>query len=344
MGEKRFSQKEVVNIELNRLVSFCDYPSEAFEKGKRFKDMARDVGERGVIQPIIVRSIKNNKYEILDGHYRVAAVKKFNRVTIPAFILENLDDEEAFNYVSDTNPVGLLKKYGIDIYDKNYKKSDEYKELENARVYVEDDYGMFLDEYIERMLLTDEERQDYFESIYDLGNSYTLSEAECEYNAIAYEIVQRLINGEEQGGIVEVEKQNRYLGDTIMKELEKRVQEEEQQEKTAIVVRQIKDYDRQLSKYLNIDMDLFNYDVIQNRRDRAKLYYYFYKIRHKEFKKFNILELLRKPSIENIDNSFWGYKTSNGEITRALKREIVKELTMELRCKIEKVVRDIVEV
>lgn len=343
MEEKIFLQEETSNIDINKLVSFCDYPFDAFEKGKQFEDMVGDVLERGIVQPIIVRSLENNKYEILDGHYRVATAKKLNWGTIPAFIFENLDDEEAFNYVSDIHPVGLLKKHGIDIYDKNYKKSDAYKELENARVVLKDDYGIFLDEYIECFLLTDEERQGYFESIYDLGNSYTLSEAECEYNIIANEIVQKLILGEKQENMFEIESQNRCSKDIRMEKVEIRFWKEEEKENTTVVVRQIKDYNRQLRKYLNIDMDLFDYNIIQNKRDRAKLYYYLYKIKHKEFKKFNILELLRKPSMENIDNSFWGYNTNNGKTMGMLKRKIVREVAIDIRRKIEETVRGIVD-
>lgn len=330
MDEERFSQEKAVNIELNKLVSFCDYSFEAFEKGKRFEDMLRDVLVKGMEYPIIVRCLDKSKYEILDGHYRVAAAKKLDWITVPAIVLGDLGDEEAFEYVSSFNPVGLLKKYGIDIYNKNYKRTDEYREFENS-VYTSKQF--FLDQYIERMLLTDVEVQKYYESIYDLGNSYILSEAECEYAAIANEIVQ----------VLDAEEGSDSTKDTGMEAWEKNAQEEDKRERIVTVVRQLKDYDRQLEKYLNMDMNLFDYSIIKNKQDRAKLYFYFYKIKHKEFKEIDIMQLLSKPSMENVDCSFFGYETKNGKVIGALKHAVAMELSIDLAEDIRRVVRRVVD-
>lgn len=334
MEKKGVLQEEIVKIEIEKLVPFSDYPFDAFEKGKRFEDMVRDVSANGMEQPIIVRCLGNSKYEILDGHYRVAAAKKLDWITVPALVLGDLDDEEAFEYVSNTNPVGLLKKFGIDIYDKNYKKTDEYRELENSRITVGDTSELFfLDQNIEKMLLTDVEVQKYYESIYDLGNRHILSEAECEYTAIANEIVQ----------VLEIEENLDSTKDTEMDAWEKKAQEDDKRERIITVVRQLKDYDRQFEKYLNIDMSLFDYGILENKQDRAKLYYYFYKIKHKEFKKIKIMELLSKPSMENVDHSFFGYETKNGKVIGALKHAVTMELSMDLAKEIERVVRGIVD-
>lgn len=334
MGTKRVLREEIVKIEIDVLVPFFDYPFDSFEKGKRFEDMVSDISVNGMERPIIVRCLGNMKYEILDGHYRVAAAKKLDWITVPALVLGELDDEEAFEYVSNINPVGLLKKYGIDIYNKNYKKTDEYRELENSRIVVEDTLKQFfLDQYIEKMLLTDVEVQKYYESIYDLGNSYILCEAECEYVAIANEIVQ----------VLDAEKGSDSTKDTGMEAWERNAQEENKRERIVTVVRQLKDYDRQLEKYLNMDMKLFDYSIIKNKQDRAKLYFYFYKIKHKEFKEIDIMQFLSKPSMENVDHSFFGYETKNGKVLRALKHAVAMELSIDLAEEIRRVVRGVVD-
>ena len=42
----------------------------------------------------------------------------------------------------------------------------------------------------------------------------------------------------------------------------------------------------------------------------------------------DVLQLLSKPSMENTDNLFWGWETSNGEIIRHIKTSIEEELSL----------------
>ena len=70
-----------------------------------------------------MRPADDGSYEILNGHYRVAAAKKLGWEAVPAIVLPVLSDEETLEYLSDTSPVGLLKKYNIDIYRDDYRKS-----------------------------------------------------------------------------------------------------------------------------------------------------------------------------------------------------------------------------
>lgn len=174
-------------IELNKLVPFSNYPLELFQ-GYRLIEMADLLRKAHICDPILVRPIENDRYEILNGHYRVAAAKKLGLETIPVQILEGLSDKEALEYVSETNPVGLLKKCNVDIFSENYKGTDAYKKVRKSRIYIDGSYTVALDEYIEKFLLTKGKVCQLYKSIYDMGNPYTLSEDQCTDEAVAREI------------------------------------------------------------------------------------------------------------------------------------------------------------
>lgn len=80
-----------------------------------------------------------------------------------------------------------------------------------------------------------------------------------------------------------------------------------------------------LKKYLGIDID-----TIKDSSIKFRLLYLitFVEIKYNIY----ITELLKKPSLENVDNSFVGMKTHNGEILAELKREIEKAIKPEYVC------------
>jgi len=91
------SHEDQVEIELEKLVPFGHYPFSWFQ-GQRLEEMVDEISEhdpidiidghlvRGsltgirIISPIIVRHTTDDQYEILDGHYRVAAARKLKRI------------------------------------------------------------------------------------------------------------------------------------------------------------------------------------------------------------------------------------------------------------------------
>lgn len=58
-------------------------------------ELAQSIKENGLIQPIIVRAIANEKYEIIAGERRYRAFKKLAKATIPAIVLNKSADESA---------------------------------------------------------------------------------------------------------------------------------------------------------------------------------------------------------------------------------------------------------
>ena len=329
--------KNQIEVGIDSLIPFDHYPLKQFE-GRRLEEMIADIGSAQICDPIIVRPADDGKYEILNGHYRVAAAKKLKVAKVPAVILTGLSDEEALEYLSDTNPVGLLKKYSIDIYSDDYRKSDGYERIKDARIFVDDDFSMALDEYIERFLLADHIRFDLYESIYSMGNPYELNEEECIDEAVASESIfsdrkySELITQLKSKGCGEKEKE-RMIKNLI---------EDKITDLVNTYARKESGYIQQIKKYLGIDLDSFDYTSLQNMRERAKILFFIYKLKNEYFCDVNVLQLLSKPSMENIDNSFLGWEPTNGEHIKFIKHEIEKEISPTIKHRVKAAISSVV--
>ena len=84
---------EVVQLYLDDIIPNRFQPREIFDE-RALKELAVSIKEHGVIQPIIVRSVANGKYEIIAGERRYKASALAGLTKIPA-IVRNLDDKES---------------------------------------------------------------------------------------------------------------------------------------------------------------------------------------------------------------------------------------------------------
>jgi ParB family chromosome partitioning protein len=82
----------VMDLKLDSIVPNKNQPRSRF-KDNTLDELAESIREFGVLQPIIVRkSGDEEKYEIIAGERRCRATKKNGLETIPALIIENVDD------------------------------------------------------------------------------------------------------------------------------------------------------------------------------------------------------------------------------------------------------------
>lgn len=119
-----------------------DQPRKTFND-KELNDLVESVKERGVLQPIILRSVRNKPYlyEIVAGERRFRAAKIANLTEIPALV-KTLDDKNAAEISlienvqrENLNPIeeaegyqNLMQKYGYELEDvsKFIGKSESY--------------------------------------------------------------------------------------------------------------------------------------------------------------------------------------------------------------------------
>jgi ParB family chromosome partitioning protein len=105
-------EQRIEEIEIDNIAEFSDHPFHLYE-GKRLEDMVESIKKNGILNPVIVRSTSPGKYEMLAGHNRMNAGRLAGLDKIPAFIKEDLSDEDAYIYVIETN---LMQRSFSDLY------------------------------------------------------------------------------------------------------------------------------------------------------------------------------------------------------------------------------------
>ena len=79
-------------IDINIISANPHQPRTNFSKSE-LKELAKSISEYGVIQPITVRKIKENKYQIISGERRFRACKLASINKIPVYIKETEDNK-----------------------------------------------------------------------------------------------------------------------------------------------------------------------------------------------------------------------------------------------------------
>lgn len=93
--------EKVVDINLSDLKTFKNHPFKVIDN-EELNEMATSIQENGVLVPIIVRPIDDNKYEIISGHRRKRASQLAGKEKIPC-IIRDLTDDEATIIMVDSN-------------------------------------------------------------------------------------------------------------------------------------------------------------------------------------------------------------------------------------------------
>jgi len=82
----------IVDIELN-LIDVNPYQPRSYFNEEILRELASSIKELGVIQPITIRKLKGNKFQLVSGERRLRASKLIGNKTIPAYIRIANDQE-----------------------------------------------------------------------------------------------------------------------------------------------------------------------------------------------------------------------------------------------------------
>ncbi len=86
LEKKKFSSSnEIIKLPIENIVPNPNQPRYYFD-GDNLKELSESIKEHGVIQPILVTKIDNNKYELIAGERRLQASKLAGKKEIPAII------------------------------------------------------------------------------------------------------------------------------------------------------------------------------------------------------------------------------------------------------------------
>lgn len=131
----------------NRIITYVSADSllpNPFQPRRSFQeasltDLSESIKERGVIQPLIVRSASSGKYEIVAGERRWRAAKMAGFSTVPV-IVRNVSDSESLEIAlvenlqrEDLNPLDTAEAYDILIKKFSYTHEDLAKRMGKDR-------------------------------------------------------------------------------------------------------------------------------------------------------------------------------------------------------------------
>ncbi len=92
---------DIHELPIGNLVPYEGQPFKPYTPDK-LKELAENIHDNGLINPIIVRQISEEKYQILAGHNRVNACKLLGMEAVPS-IIKNVDDNQAELIMLDSN-------------------------------------------------------------------------------------------------------------------------------------------------------------------------------------------------------------------------------------------------
>lgn len=94
--------KNIEQLEVSRMVDFREGQPFSLYSVEKMEQMKESILRNGILVPIIVRKIENDKYEIIAGHNRVRCARELGMVTVPATIVD-VDDNVAKLIMLETN-------------------------------------------------------------------------------------------------------------------------------------------------------------------------------------------------------------------------------------------------
>ncbi len=137
-NDENVDQSRVEEIFIDQIEANPFQPRSNFEEDA-LNELANSIKEKGVIQPITVRKIKAEKYQIVAGERRWRASKIVGLKKIPA-VIRNFDDQEMLEIAlieniqrEDLNPVEEAKAYKEMLDNFNITQADLAKQVGKSR-------------------------------------------------------------------------------------------------------------------------------------------------------------------------------------------------------------------
>lgn len=94
--------REVRKVRIDSLIPFKYHSGQTYTS-ERLQMMMESIQRSGLLDPIIVRPVDEDKYEIICGHNRAKAAKELGHTVILADIRHGLSDEEAVQLFYESN-------------------------------------------------------------------------------------------------------------------------------------------------------------------------------------------------------------------------------------------------
>lgn len=131
--DKTETKSDIRELDIEKIYP---YPNHYFHKpkGEEWESFVESIRQQGILQPIIVREHpqKNGCFQIIAGHCRTEGAKEAELMTVPAIILNEIDDVDASVLVGLTN---RQREHISDIeWGKTYRETYELMKRQGKRM------------------------------------------------------------------------------------------------------------------------------------------------------------------------------------------------------------------
>ena len=100
--------EKIIQIEVERLTTFKDHPFRVQEDSD-MKLLMESIEKFGILNPLIVRPMKEGVYEIISGHRRRFAAEKLGYRKVPVIIRVMRDEESVIAMVDGLSSTGVTE-------------------------------------------------------------------------------------------------------------------------------------------------------------------------------------------------------------------------------------------
>ncbi|WP_153383128.1 ParB/RepB/Spo0J family partition protein [Companilactobacillus mishanensis] len=132
---------KVIRVGLDRIIPNRYQPRTEFDE-RSITELSQTISEHGLLQPMVVRSFQDGKYEIIAGERRYRALKKLNWTKVPVIVKE-LDDEETASMAlienvqrEDLNPIEEARAYRKVLDSENITQLELASRISKSQSYV----------------------------------------------------------------------------------------------------------------------------------------------------------------------------------------------------------------
>ena len=95
------NEESAMDIEIEKIRPFKDHPFKVVDDEK-MQDLVESIRANGILSPVLIRPVGNDRYEMVSGHRRMHAAQVLGLERIPAIIRDMTDDEATVKMV-DSN-------------------------------------------------------------------------------------------------------------------------------------------------------------------------------------------------------------------------------------------------
>lgn len=156
-GFKQYGDKRLETIDMRLISPNPHQPRIAFNK-EALEQLANNIQELGLLQPITVRKAGFNRYEIISGERRYRACELIGKTSIECLVVSISDEDNALLALAENITRDDLEDYevakAISSFKKNFPNKKEYAEILNigrAKLYRLLSFEILPDSLIKRL-------------------------------------------------------------------------------------------------------------------------------------------------------------------------------------------------